>query len=211
MQFFSQATEIKSVTPSGEFTGYASVFGNVDRDGDIIMAGAFREMDLTNDGMIRVLHSHQPTKPIGKAKVTSDNQGLRVEGRLNLSVREAQDMHALMLDHTVSSMSIGYDVLPNGASIKNGIRHLTALKLWEISPVAFAANPEARIASVKSATSCADIRGFEAMLKEIGFSNRESKRLASRGWAGLAGDELSEAERIAERLDELTQLLRGGE
>jgi len=212
MQFFSNATEIKSVTPSGEFVGYASIFNNIDRQGDIIEVGAFKEMDLTHDGMIRVLHSHQPTKPIGKAKVTSDNQGLHVAGRLNLNVSEAKDMHALMMDHTVSSMSIGFDILPNGAAMKNGVRHLSALKLWEVSPVAFAANPEARIQSVKSAAACADIREFEAMVKSsLGLSNRQAKKLAAGGWQALIGDEPeTEEERITERLDELTQLLRGG-
>ena len=35
--------DTKALTDQGEFEGYASIFGNVDRGGDIVVSGAFAE------------------------------------------------------------------------------------------------------------------------------------------------------------------------
>jgi hypothetical protein len=54
-----------------------------------------------------------------------------------------------MKDGVVNQLSIGYDAII--APTIDGIRHLQEVRLWDASPVAFAANPEARITAVKGA------------------------------------------------------------
>jgi len=60
-----------------------------------------------------------------------------------------------MKDGVINEMSIGYDAVKEG--FKDGIRHLKEVKLWDVSPVTFAANPEAVILSVKGATTFDDL------------------------------------------------------
>jgi hypothetical protein len=82
-------------------------------------------------------------------------------------------------------MSIGYDVLPGGEQmLANGVRRLTALKLWEVSAVTFAMNPGAQIEAVKQLPG--DIRAFERMLHSMGFSKTRATAIASKGFP--AGD-----------------------
>ena len=51
-------------------------------------------------------------------------------------------------DGVITEMSICYDTITEGW--EKGIRHLRELRLWDASPVTFAANPEASITGVKA-------------------------------------------------------------
>ncbi|MCR4331302.1 MAG: HK97 family phage prohead protease, partial [Sulfuricaulis sp.] len=95
--------------------------------------------------------------------------------------------YALMKGGALDGMSIGYDVLQGGAKIlESGIRILTGLKLWEISPVTFGMNPLAGIDGVKNAGNITNIREFEDFLRESGgFSKAQAVAIAGRGWNGL--------------------------
>ena len=85
--------EIKQLGDSGEFSGYASVFGNVDQGGDIVERGAFKQMELTKDGMVRILNQHRPGDPIGKALVKEDEHGLKFDGKFLLDVPSARTVY----------------------------------------------------------------------------------------------------------------------
>ena len=213
MQYLStSAANFKAIRQTGEFEGYAATYGNVDRGGDIVQRGAFVEVDRTADGMVRILDSHRTDRPVGKGMIQEDSHGLLVKGRLNLDVSAARDVHALMLDGTIASMSIGYDILPGDAEIKGNTRHLSRLKLWEISATAFPMNQAATITSVKAARDCTSIHEFERLARSaLGLSGREAKRLANAAWPALQGDDEPEdpEELIAERLSELTAMLKG--
>jgi len=53
-----------------------------------------------------------------------------------------------MADGVINEVSIGYDTIMQ--KMDGAIRHLKEVRLWDISPVTFAANPNATILSVKS-------------------------------------------------------------
>jgi len=85
-----------------------------------------------------------------------------------------------------------------------------------VSLVAIAANPNARIVSVKCAfdPACPNPRDFERAARDaLGLSAREAKRLMAGGWNGLVRDELGdnseELARIAATLQNITATLRG--
>lgn len=180
--------EIKALSDAGDFSGYASVFGNVDEGGDIVERGAFKEMVKTKDGKVLVLYQHSQRDPIGKASVREDDTGLHVEGKLILGDAIARKAYELMKGGALDGMSIGYDVLPGGAEMTNGgNRKLKALKLWEVSIVTFGMNPLARVDAVKQrAGQLSTIREFEDFLRdEAGFSNAQAKAIASGGWKAL--------------------------
>lgn len=196
--------EVKSLTDSGAFTGYASVFGNVDQGGDVIEHGAFKEFVKTRDGKTLVLFQHNSREPIGKAMVSEDKTGLLVDGHLMLEDPVARRAHNGMKGGLFDAMSIGYDVLAGGAELmKSGVRLLKALKLWEVSVVTFGMNELARIDSVKTAGNISTIREFEDFLRDVGgYSQAQAKLLASGGFKSLA------THRDDGNQDGITQLLK---
>jgi HK97 family phage prohead protease len=197
--------DLKTVGDAGAFQGYAAVFGNVDDGKDRIHVGAFKEM-VKSDGKVKTLYMHDTRRPIGLAVVGQDSKGLHFDAQLELGLASAREAHIAMKAGLVDGMSIGYDVLENGSSFDvAGVRDLTALKLWEISPVTFGMNPLARIDAVKSAGEIKTIRDFESFLRDVGgFDRARAKALASGGWDALlkvrdepAGGDVSAAQ-IAE-------------
>ena len=188
---------------AGTFSGYASIFGNVDSGGDIVERGAFQQMDLTRDGQVRVLYQHDPRLPIGKAKVKQDDTGLHFDAQLIMGISKARDAHEAMKAGILDGMSIGYDVLDNGSEVTNaGIRKLKALKLYEISPVTFGMNELARIDSVKQFRKGMTIREFEELLRDAGFSANAAKSIAAIGFkeGSQSRDASEDVKAMAERI-----------
>ena len=187
MKFLNIPLELKSFGDSGSFDGYAAIFGNVDLGGDVIERGAFKEIVKGKNGMVKILNQHSNRDPIGVAEVKQDDKGLSFKGQLILEAASARSAYALMKGGALDGMSIGYDVLEGGAKIlESGIRVLSGLKLWEISPVTFGMNPLAGIDSVKQFGNVTNIREFEDFLRDVGmFSKAQAKLLASGGWKAM--------------------------
>jgi len=146
------AFEIKEIDEDeGIFTGYAATFSDVpDSYGDIIDKGAFKKTLKESFKRIKVLFNHSWMDPIGKPQeLAEDDKGLLVKAKLSLGVQRAKETLCLMKDGVITEMSIGYDTIKQTRT--EGIRHLQEIKLWDVSPVIFAANPEAVITGVKNA------------------------------------------------------------
>jgi HK97 family phage prohead protease len=192
----------KEVNAEGAFEGLASVYGNVDLGGDVVVPGAFKELVLTKDGMIRILDGHNTRVPIGKGKLTDTHVGLAMAGQLNLKLPAARVVHELMKDGITDGLSIGFDILPGGERIDdNGVRHLEKLKLWEVSAVTFPMNPEARVSAVKSIPKFSTIREAERWVREeLELSADAAKEFVARFKQSLAGarDEPSTRDESAE-------------
>jgi len=150
--------EIKEVDEeTGVFTGYAATFSKKpDSYGDIIEPGAFAKTLKEAGNRVKILWNHNTLEPIGKPdELLEDDKGLLVKGKLSLGVQRAKEVLSLMKDGVITEMSIGYDTLKE--SWQDGIRHLQEVRLWDVSPVTFAANPEAVVMSVKKAATFADL------------------------------------------------------
>lgn len=188
MKYLNIPAEYKAAGETGSFSGYASIFGNVDLGGDIIERGAFKEIVTNDEGKVVALWQHDSRQPIGVAQVRQDDKGLAFDGQLVMEDATARKAHAHMKAKSVRGMSIGYDVLAGGAEMtEGGVRKLKALKLWEISVVTWGMNPLAHVADVKERMKqITDIRAFEDFLREVGgFTNAQAKLLASGGWRKL--------------------------
>jgi uncharacterized protein len=189
----------------GTFEGYASIFGNVDSDGDVIEPGAFREIKLNSRGKVLVLDQHQRNFPIGSAVVSQDSKGLAFRGELVMESANARTCHALMKSGCLEGMSIGFDILPDGAQrMASGARHLKALRLWEISPVVFGANQLAGVTHVKQAITVPQfqtLREIEAWLRgSVGLTKSGALDFIGRFKAALIEPrevEKQEAEKMA--------------
>lgn len=142
--------EIKRADPDGSIEGYASLFGVADLGRDVVAPGAFRDSLLRRgaDG-IRMLWQHDPAEPVGRwLSVREDGRGLLVRGRLNLAVRRAREIAALIAEGALDGLSIGFRVV-EAAKERGGTRRLLKLDLWEVSIVTFPMQPGARLGAVK--------------------------------------------------------------
>jgi len=153
MELKSFKGKLKSIGDTGEYEAYASVFGNVDRDGDIVKKGAFSKT-LQEREIFPIVWFHRPTEVLGGAKLEEDNYGLKVYGKLNLNVVAAREKYELMKQGVVADHSFAYDVIRKSSTVKDGknVRVLEEVRLYEVSPlpVGFAANPKATMTLVKA-------------------------------------------------------------
>lgn len=180
---------VKSVEADGRFTGYGSVFGEVDSYNEAVAPGAFAESlaDIRAKGRpVPVLWQHRTGQPIGVyEKMLEDGTGLYVEGRLlKNEVAQAKEAHALMKAGAVSGLSIGYFVRNSSYDERTGIRTLTKLDLLEVSLVTFPANDAARVDAVKMKLAhgaLPTLPEFESILRESGFSRSQAAVIANRG------------------------------
>jgi HK97 family phage prohead protease len=150
--------EIKELDEeSGIFEGYAATFSDhPDSYGDIIDPGAFKKSLKEGGKRVKILFNHNVMEPIGKPlQMAEDEKGLKIQGKLSLGVQRAREILALMKDEVITELSIGYDTISEAWD--KGIRHLKEIRLWDVSPVTFAANPEAVIVGVKGATTFEDL------------------------------------------------------
>ena len=136
------------IDDEGRFAGYASVFGEVDEGGDIVMPGAFaKTLAKRGQSKIRMLFQHDPKEPVGIwERVAEDGFGLWAEGRLVPGVPRADALRRLIESRAIDGLSIGFRTVRATREAGTGHRRLLAIDLWEISIVTFPMMAGARIA-----------------------------------------------------------------
>lgn len=140
---------------AGQFTGYASVFGNVDSVGDKIIKGAFAESlkEFGNGGAgIPCYWCHETSDPemnLGTTlEATEDEHGLFVKVQLDLDNPKAAYAYKLLKEQRVRQMSFAYQVT-DGENRKDCFE-ITGCKIFEVSIVPVGANQATSIESVKA-------------------------------------------------------------
>lgn len=147
MQYKSMKFDVKAIGDN-TIEGYCAYFNNIDSYGDIIEQGAFTKTIQENRNRIKVLWQHETDEPIGKPiDMYEDSVGLFVKAQISMT-DVGRNAMVLMRDGVIDEMSIGYDVIKDEYRGRNRI--LKELRLWEFSPVTFAANEKAKITSAKS-------------------------------------------------------------
>jgi uncharacterized protein len=134
---------------TGTVKGYASIFGNKDSDGDIVMPGAFKK-SLNESKRQLHLYQHDPYRPLssvrgGSLKLEEDPKGLNYESTIT-PTSWGQDVLKLIQDKVLNENSIGYQVVRSQfskAESKDRARELHEVRLHEISSVSWGANPQA--------------------------------------------------------------------
>lgn len=155
----SKKTEYKTLTfkadaydeESGIFSGYGAVCGNVDTGGDIIEPGAFTKTIAEGWERVKILALHNDCwLPIGRPlELREDSNGLFIKAKVS-DTTMGRDIKVLLKDGVLNELSIGYDPVVFDYD-EAGIRHLREVKLWEVSVVTWAMNPEAVITDYKAA------------------------------------------------------------
>ena len=132
---------------AGIVKGYASVFGNIDSDGDIIMRGAYKKTIQENRSRIKYLYQHDLEKPLGKMiHLEEDDKGLIFEAEIP-KTQLGKDVIELMKAGVITENSVG--IMPIQREMKGDYREISEVKLYEVSAVTLAANDQAMILDVK--------------------------------------------------------------
>jgi HK97 family phage prohead protease len=207
------ALSIKSVSDTGEFEGYGSVFGVKDSQYDIVVRGAFEKSLAAwkeKGRMPALLWQHNMNEPIGiYTEMKEDETGLYVKGRLLVDDDPlAKRAHAHMKAGSLSGMSIGYMLNDYDYDGEKDAFILKELDLWEVSLVTFPSNDEARISNVKTALDHGTIprpSEIERTLREVGFSRSQAKGFMAHGFSALDLRE-AETDKALQSLKSLTNL-----
>lgn len=148
--------------------GYFSIFGNEDSDKDIIEPGAYQKT-IAENMRIKHLYQHDPRQPLsgvknGTLKIWEDNLGLAFESHIS-DTTLGRDVVKLYEDGVIDEHSVGIQVVKSVK--KNGIRHISEVKMWEGSTVTWGANSSALVTEIK----------FDAMMKALKKGNYESTEM----------------------------------
>jgi len=164
----------------GTFSGYASIFGNVDSHGDIVEKGAFAKSlrDWGDKGKLpKMMLQHggffgpvDDMLPIGKwTSMEENSKGLKVEGELfAINTDRGALIHEGMKSGELDGLSIGYRPIKYrmGSKPQDPTRWLEEIDLREVSIVTWGSNDKALIGQVKAA-DLLNPRELERELKSI--------------------------------------------
>ncbi|MDR3151563.1 MAG: HK97 family phage prohead protease [Holosporaceae bacterium] len=151
MKFLTQKLQLKSLSETGEISGYASVFDLVDGCNDSVQKGAFENSinKFKNGKKPKLLWQHDVNFPIGIiTDLREDDYGLLATGRLLFEIPKAKEVYLLLKNKAVDGFSIGYRV--GDGYYNGGVHYLTDVDLVEISIVTFPACAEAVVDHVKA-------------------------------------------------------------
>jgi len=186
MDYLTVPFEVKSGAGdrAGVVSGYASVFGNLDLQGDIVQKGAFTETIRENPTGWPMLFGHDMRRQVGFwTGAREDSKGLHVDGEFTMDSPEGAAAYALVRHGArlgqPFGLSIGYMTRKGGARDVGNQRHLTDVQVFEVSLATIPANQLARVSSVKSAAAglaewktkaevCRSLRAAGMSRKQVG-------------------------------------------
>jgi len=137
-------------TTQGIITLYASSFGNVDSDGDVIEKGAFTktvsERGPQGSNRIKHLWMHNVMEPIGRPiQMMEDMKGLLVVSKVS-DVKNG-DYLKLYADGVITEHSIGFEIIKSQDTKE--ARRITETRMWEYSSVTWGANENTPVVGMK--------------------------------------------------------------
>ncbi|WP_448761875.1 HK97 family phage prohead protease [Acinetobacter tandoii] len=210
--------KIKSLTDTGEFEGYGSVFGVEDSYSDVVVKGAFQKSlsSWAEKGRLpSLLWQHKMSEPIGiYTEMKEDDHGLYVKGRLLIDDDPlAKRAYAHAKAGSLGGLSIGYILKDWEYDSSKGVYLLKEIDLWEVSLVTMPANDEARISEVKSLLEKGETPSptvIERALREVGFTRSQAKGFMAKGYSAIDSQRDAEGQNEAlQSLKDLTAFLRG--
>jgi HK97 family phage prohead protease len=163
LQYKSLPFDLKQTSADDEyfyFEGYASVFNNIDRGGDRIMPGAFRESLASIP--VKILWQHDMSEPLGvPVEMREDAKGLFVRGKMpkDDTLVKGRVIPQMKIG-SVNTLSIGYrtrEFSTEKTDDDGTVWNITKVDLFEFSPVSIPMNPEARITDLKGVARFRDL------------------------------------------------------
>ncbi len=204
--------EIKAIDEQGAFSGYATVWGDIDAYGETLAKGSVKKSLRKREPAM--LWQHDARQPIGVwTKLKEDDRGLLVEGKLALNATIGKDTYALMQMGAVKGLSVGFLSQSMEVDAKKNLVTFTEIDLWEISAVTFPALESATIDHVKSffGSEMPTEREVEQFLRDSGLSKNQAMTFISKGYRAClrdSGKEEKSQEDILRRITLLSEKLK---
>jgi len=156
-----EATPVEAkatTTDEGVMTFYASVFGNVDSYGDIMVRGAFADAIAewkANGKYPKFVWNHDWAEPLGKViDMVEDDFGLKVTVQFVMEVQRAREQWALYKAGAGTDFSFGFSITGKDFDTE-GHRLITKVRLYEVSAVLIGANNLTHVVEMKDAEEAA--------------------------------------------------------
>jgi HK97 family phage prohead protease len=215
LTYKSMAFEVKAVGDGGSFELYAAVFGNKDRQGEILAPGAFTNLPaFVKDGWGAVNHVNW-NDDLGVAwidEAVQDQIGLKVRGTFH-STDDAQRVRTKIKERMTAGKSVqcsfGFRVLDSATEIRDGepVTILKAVEIFEFSFVNLAANPMAGVTAIKAANvmSVDEAKALASSLIEgvkAGRTISRANHAKLKGWASQLDEQGRSACQMAKELGE---------
>ncbi len=172
--FSPKLCKLEILDDESAIKGYASVFNNKDSYDEIVLPGAFKKTlsEGLKSGRIKFADSHRAW--FGTEFIHGilddgheDETGLAFNARIS-KTEPAQNMLIKVKEKILNALSIGYDIVKDEYDEEKKILYLKELKLYEVSVVAWGANPKAVITGAKGLLSLKELDGEErAILVKI--------------------------------------------
>lgn len=217
--------EIKALTDSnGMLEGYAAVTGNIDQGGDVILPGAFTNIqEFIQKGFITFNHDWDD-KPIGMViEAREDDRGLFIKIAFH-DTSDAQECRKIVLERVAAGkfvgLSIGYLTVESSWETREGeeVRILKAVKLFETAITITPMNEEATVTAAKgldegSQRSQLDTHLDDTLLAVADavdhlISHKEMKDGNNRR---VSPERVEQAERLSAKLTELIASMKADE
>lgn len=144
----------------GQMVAYASIFGNVDSYGDIVVKGAFKntlaEWEAKEGRTLPLLYGHNMSDPNmnigGIIKAEEDNRGLKITAEFD-DDPTAQKVYKLVKAGRIAELSFAFETVKSAMisdkERPDAYRELQELKLFECSVVPIGANSETEVLAIK--------------------------------------------------------------
>ena len=167
MQYKAFSFETKDITINSEsrrISGYAAIFGNKDKAGDILIKGCFsksiQERGPQSNANDKIIHlwMHNMNEPVGKiVTLIEDDKGLYFEAdidKIDLGDREITQLES----GTINQFSIGYSYVWDKVDYDSDKDAFIVKEvvLYEISAVSIGCNGETYYTGLKTAEEVED-------------------------------------------------------
>jgi HK97 family phage prohead protease len=118
-------------TKQGIVTGYFASFNTVDAENDVILPGAFTKTISENFNRIKHLLDHNVQKAVGKIQtLKEDSKGLDYASKAGMH-NMGRDFLKMAESGIITEHSIGFQIPKGKATVKDGIRYISEIKLYE--------------------------------------------------------------------------------
>lgn len=158
MDLNQKLVTIKALSEEGQLQAVISTFGQIDRDGDIMLADAFAD---SNGKSIPLVWAHQWDAPIGKGTVSVTQTEAIFTGQFFLDTGRGADAYrTVKAMGALQEFSIGFRIkeadfgyVENDAGQRLYVRTIKDIELFEASPVLVGAAYGTRVLAIKAAAS----------------------------------------------------------
>lgn len=171
--FSINSKDVQYNSESRTISGYAAIFGNKDKSGDILLKGCFaksirdRGPESSANDKIIFLWMHDMSEPLGLPTILrEDEKGLYFEARIDEI--ELGDRAIKQLESgTLNQFSIGYEYVWENCEWDYEREALVVreVKLYEISVVSIGCNGETEYLGLKSAEDCE--KAYKELSEEV--------------------------------------------